>query len=292
MTRQGFAVGPRPMDGKIEMFVKGPWSAEAGAAFGAASAESLVLNYAHGFDETDLEFVRGLAVRQLTILDRRLPSLEPIYDLAPTLESLSLEVDGSLMLDLERLPHLTELACNWGQIKKSFAGAVGLRRLYAGKYTEATLEPLTVATGLQFIVMKDRPSLRSLDGLGDLSDIQQLEIYRASKLTDTGALRLAPGLQELQLQTCRKIATMDDVALCADLTFLNLSEGAEFPSAEPLRGLKKLLDLYLYDTTRFTDGDLSPIAELPLLRDFRMMNRKHYRPSAEEIKQNIAARQG
>ena len=97
-------------------------------------------------------------------------------------------------------------------------------------------------------------------------------------------------LRELHLEACKKVSTLDDVATCGDLEVLNLSDGANFTSAQPLRALTKLRELLLFGSTRIMDGDLSPIADLPQLQELRMQSRRHYRPSVEEIQKIIADR--
>lgn len=288
MVRQTFAVGPRP-DGTIEMVVTGPWSDDAGEAFVEQGAGTLVLNYALGFDMPDLRFLDGLPVRSLVVIDRRLQSLDPIYSLASTLRSMSLTVDPALTVDLGRLPELTEVRADWAQIRETFGSAVHLVRLFVGRCTEGDLSVLASAGGLETLVLKDRPRVKSLDGLAGLPGLRQLGIYLAERLADTGALRGAR-LRELQLEACKKVTTLDDIATCGDLEVLNLSEGGGFPSAEPLRALTKLRELLLYGSTKFVDGDLGPIADLPHLRELRMQSRRHYRPTVEEIQKIIAGR--
>jgi hypothetical protein len=288
MTERSFAVGPRP-NGTIEMVVTGPWSDEAGAAFVDQGADTLLLNYALGFDMPDLRFLDGLPVRNLTVIDRRLQSLDQIYGLASTLRSMSLTVDPTLTVDLERLPDLTEIRADWGQIRQTFRSAVHLVRLFAGRYTEEDLSVLASAGRLETLVLKDRPRLKSLDGLAGLPGLRHLGIYLATRLSDTGAVR-ASMLRELHLEACKKVSTLDDVATCGDLEVLNLSDGANFTSAQPLRALTKLRELLLFGSTRIMDGDLSPIADLPQLQELRMQSRRHYRPSVEEIQKIIADR--
>ena len=62
----------------VEVVVSGAWSPDGAAAFENGGASRLVLNYALGFNEPTLDFLRGLPIRQLVILDPRLTDLEPI----------------------------------------------------------------------------------------------------------------------------------------------------------------------------------------------------------------------
>ena len=90
-------------------------------------------------------------------------------------------------------------------------------------------------------------------------------------------------LTSLQLPACKRITDIGPVAACPSLRFFDLSEGGEIATAEPLRGLVQLERLYLYGSTQVADGNLTPIAGLQKLTDFRMMNRRHYAPSVPEI---------
>jgi internalin A len=227
------------------------------------------------------------------VLDRRLQSLEPIYSLAPTLEALQLvATHPSLVLDLGRFPALTGLSADWGQVKASFAEASGLEDVFLGSYSERDLEPLTSAPRLTRLVMKDRPGLRSLNGLAGLPALTELGIYLALQLTDVTNLQAAPRLTELHLEACRKIPTLDQLATLRALELLNVSDSGDFPDVEALGSLIDLRDLLLYGTTKVLSGDLSPIAGLPELRQFRMQNRRHYVPSVPDIEQAVALRRG
>jgi hypothetical protein len=79
MSSEGFAVGH--FRDRVEVVITGLWSEQAAEPIRSGEADRLVLNYSHGFAERDLEFIRGLPVRQLIILDRRLTSLAPLNTL-------------------------------------------------------------------------------------------------------------------------------------------------------------------------------------------------------------------
>lgn len=49
--------------------------------------------------------------------------------------------------------------------------------------------------------------------------------------------------------------------------------------------------MYLYGSTKILDGDLRPLLNLPRLRDLRLMDRRTYSPSREEIEQGLSHRE-
>jgi internalin A len=145
-SQQEFAVGRFP--DRVEVVVTGRWTADASRLFESGEADRLVLNYAHGFGETDLEFLRGLPVRQLVVLDRRLGSLAPLSDLGDTLELLHVTTAPSLTIDLGRFPRLTDLSADWHQVVATIKAASNLERLHVGRYDQVDLEPLAEFAGL------------------------------------------------------------------------------------------------------------------------------------------------
>ncbi|HXH77107.1 hypothetical protein [Nocardioides sp.] len=249
----------------------------------SGEADRLVLNYGHGFNEPDLEFVRGLPVRQLVILDRRLRSLAPLSALGDTLEMLSVVTDPALTIDLASFPNLTDLSCDWHQVRATVGTAPQLQRLSVGSYDQADLEPLAELTRLRRLVMMDRPRLRSLSGVQRFTDLRELSVPLANKLHDVSALRRLANLESLDLEGCRKLSTIDDLIECVELRQLNLCECGNLASLAPLRGLTALELLHIYGSTNITDGDLTPIAALPRLKELRMMSRRHYNPKVDEI---------
>ena len=117
-------------------------------------------------------------------------------------------------------------------------------------------------------------------------------LHLATKLSDISALGEGEplALRKLELTGCRKIQTIDALRVCTNLRELDLSEGGEIATAEPLSGLDKLEYLQMHSSTRIVDGNLRPIADLPNLAELRMRNRRHYKPSVAEIEELIRQR--
>lgn len=281
----GFAVGR--FDDRVEIVVTGAWSDDAAEAIRANNADRLVLNYALGFGEPSLDFIRDLPIRQLVLLDPRLPDLGPVYDLAPTLELLHVTTDPALTIDISRLSRLTDLAADWAQVSCTIEAGARIRRASLRSYAEGDLSPLEALRDLEYLSMKDWPRLQTLAGLSNFVNIKWLRIYRARNLDSIGDLRTASRLEELELVGCRRLSEVVDLTDCLSLRRLNLSDGGNLRTLQPLRKLVNLETLYLFGTTKVVDGDLRPIADLPRLQNLRMRNRRHYRPSVAQIKESL-----
>lgn len=276
----------------VDLVLTAAWSPAAEACLVEGRADGLVLNRARGFQEADLMFVRGLPIRRLNVLARGMKDLSPVYDLAGGLVSLRVQSDPRATIDLERLPLLQTLSADWSQAKGSIGFASQLEHLSASSYKEVDLTPLAALSSLASISMKQYPQLRSLDGIESFPRLVDLAAYGAYKLADISALHhhTSPVLGSVQLPSCKRVTDIAALASCPSLRFLELGDGAEILTVAPLSDLVWLDSLHLYGSTRVSDGDLTPIAHLPRLRDFRMMNRRGYTPSTVDIEEAIKSR--
>jgi hypothetical protein len=267
-----------------EFVVTGAWTAQSARIFEEGRAHRLVLNYALGFNEPNLDFIRGLPIRELEITDRRLDTLEPIHSLAPTLESLRVTTHPDLTIRLSELPKLRNLGASWAQVAETIGQVSGLHDLFLLAYMPDNLEPLSSHSGLQTLRMKDRPRLRSLSGLSCLPNIQRLGIYLAARLDDITELRDRSEIRELELDWCKKMRRIDDLAGCVGLRRLSVAESGDIESLKPVAGLIELEELYLYGSTKILDNDLTPLTGLPRLKTLALMNRRGYSPSVQELR--------
>jgi hypothetical protein len=191
-------------------------------------------------------------------------------------------------VDLSALPHLRSLSCDWDQVADTIGHASGIDDLYLGSYNEPDLTPIAHLTALTSLRMKDRPALRSLDGVESMPVLARLGIYLAP-LEETSALARigSPVLADLALEACRGITSLSDLSGLAGLRRLNIGDGGDVESLQPLSDLRHLELLYLFGSTTVVDGDLTPLLCMPPMRDLRMMNRRHYRPSVQEVEKSL-----
>jgi hypothetical protein len=277
-------------DAGVTLVATGAWTREADDILDSGRADGIDLNYAKGFKDTGLDFLRPWPLKRVSLLARTVKDLTPIYQLASSLESLSVQSAPSALIDLGRLPCVSTVAADWRQIRDSISDAPQIRDLFVLSYTEPDLVALSGLPLLERVRMKDRPSLRSLAGLDALKALTHVGIYLARDLGDIDSLSGENGLVELHLESCRAIRDLAPIAGCAALRFLNASECGDVPSLAPLSRLADLEVVWLYGTTRVLDGDLSPLTGLAGLRELRMQSRRAYHPPVADIIAAIASR--
>jgi hypothetical protein len=265
--------------------VTGPWSEEAADVLGRGEADGLVLNYARGFSERGLGFLDGgLGVRRLDLLDRQMTDLTPIERLGDSLEDLSIQAAPEAELDLGALPHLRSVAGEWALIGRTLGAVEGLQRVITWGFDEADLHAFRDHIELQRLTIKEAPNLESLSGVAGLPELAALGIFLARRLGDVGDVAgLAASLCRLELQECPAISAIDDVAPLVNLSFLGISECGDIESLAPIAALVQLQTFYAWGSTRVVDRDLSPLAQLPRLKEVRMRDRRDYRPRVADL---------
>lgn len=68
-----------------------------------------------------------------------------------------------------------------------------------------------------------------------------------------------------------------------ELRLLGFSDCGEIESVAPLGALEQLEELYAWGSTWIVDGDLSPLARLPRLKEIRMRDRRGYKPRGADL---------
>lgn len=277
----GFSIG-RDDDGKM-LVVTDIWTDRTRAAFVESEADGLLLNYARGFRERDLRLLEGLHIRRLQILARTHTDLTPLYSLAESLESLTIEVSDGATLDLGRLPLVKSLAAEWPGVRETFSAASSLCSVVLMNYDAPDFVELGSHERLRALTIKVAPRLQSVAGLELFKQLETFALFGAPQLRDVDALTAARGLKELQLEDCRLLSDLDFVRCLDGLEFLNVSDCGEIDSLTPLARLAMLRSLHAWGSTRIADGDLTVLLHLPKLRDLRMADRRHYRPQLREV---------
>lgn len=288
VVREGPGYRVERDDVGLTLVIVGQWGREAQSVVESGLVDGLDLNYAKGFQNPDLDFIDAWPLRRVTLLARTVTDLSPLHRLRATLERVSVQAATSARLDLTQFRRLASVAADWALVWESIGACRNLTELYLGGYRAEDLSPLVSLTGLTSLTLKDRPALRALTGIGELSQLARVGVFGAplGSLEQIGSLR---HLRELQIEACGAVGSLTPVAELTGLRVLNASDCGELESLAPVRGLVGLETLWLFGTTTVADGDLSPVVALPNLQDFRMKSRSFYRPSVREVQSAIGS---
>jgi len=150
-----------PREGRT-LVVTGPWTKEAERVLQRGDVDAVWLNYARGYCEPDLSFVKDWPIKRLLLLDRSITDLTPLGRLGRTLEDLSFQAAPGTRIDLTTLPRLRALAGAWDEVRDTLYAPEYLNRLVVFDYEAVDLDPLTIQPSLQRIQLKVAGGLRHL----------------------------------------------------------------------------------------------------------------------------------
>jgi internalin A len=272
------------------LVVTGPRSDDAARALARGEADGLVLNYARGFCESSLDLLDGgWPLRRLSVLDRSIVDLGPIGRLAG-LEELSVQAAADAVLDLGVLPGLRSVTGEWALIGGTLSAVGELERVVTWMFDDVDLHAFRDHVALKTLTIKDAPCLELLSGLGNLPDLAVLMVVGAPRLHEIDDVaELSASLRELKFEECPRIDAIDDVGPLVGLRFLGISESGDIASLAPVASLAQLEAFYAWGSTRIVDGDLSPLAQLPRLKEIRMRNRRGYKPPVGDLVKALSA---
>jgi hypothetical protein len=286
VSGRGYVIEDQP-EGRT-LVVTGRWTVEAETAVQREDVDGVWLNYARGYSEPDLSFLTAWPIKRLLVLDRSLTDLGPLSRLGNTLETLSVQAAPGMAVDLTVFPHLRDVGAVWGEVRDTLYAPEYLQRVTLLDYDEVDLQPLTLQAALQEVKLKTAPKLEALDGVAGLPTLAELTIQAARELhalNDVGSV--APTLRSLEFEACLDIQDLQPVGGLTELRFLGVSDCGGISSLHPVAELALLECLHAWGSTRIQDGDLSPLLRLSRLSEIRMRDRRDYRPTLAEIKEQL-----
>jgi Leucine-rich repeat (LRR) protein len=260
----------------------------------------LMLNYAHGWNAENLNFLRELQnpIEELIVIAWTPLDLSPISALTG-LREITLHCHPNVVFNFELLPSLEECTLTWAKGYSSVFGLSRLKRLWVDHLDVENLDVLCELSCLESLKLLNTKA-RTLDGLEKLKGLKALEISHARRLKSIEALWSLSQLRVLELQAITiknlqfieslknlgklslgktQIGQLDSLARLPKLRWLDLSDiKGGIPSIAFVRDMQALEILLIFGT-RILEDDLSVLLQVPSLRYLRLDFRKRYFPS-------------
>jgi hypothetical protein len=189
----------------------------------------------------DLSGLRFCAQIRKLALERLVARLDPIGELN-SLEELFIDA--------------------WPRGADSIFRLANLRKVGIQKYGHTDLEKMAVWRNLQELWLH-RGRVQSLQGIP--ASIKSLRLTNLKDLESVRPLSNCPNLENLDLDACRKIQTLEGLESCFHLKSLSVIKGGTIASLEPLRGLRELHHVFLADGTKVSPDGVEALYHLPSL---------------------------
>jgi Leucine-rich repeat (LRR) protein len=245
----------------------------------------LELNMAKGWRGSDLSFLSGLPHLQLfDILDLRpsIQSIEGIHFLHE-LRRLGVTTYCSTEVRFSEFPKLVSCGLEWGKRKaQSLFDCVTLERLFVNRYNGKDTASFARLVNLEALAILNAP-VENLHGLRALKKLRSLRLANLKRLVSLAGIEGLVTLEELEIDTCRNIGSIEEIGYLSQLKKLNLNNDGDIESFKPLEKLNGLESVVFYESTNISDGDLSPLLRQKNLSRVSFQNRRHYSHPREEF---------
>jgi hypothetical protein len=242
----------------------------------------LYLNHARGWSGATLDFLETIPeLVAFSILDFTIKDVTPIHRLS-ALRSLEVSTYCKTLIDFHRFPELERCVFYWRSGSESLFEREALRWLFLHRYSGSTSDPFAGLIGLQELSIANS-ELREIESLAALKSLRCLGLYNLKKLVSLRGLEELAQLDALEVNGCKGIRQIDELAALVHLRRLQLNDDGPIASLSPLRGASGLEEVLFYESTNVLDGDLSPLAELPRLQHISFQNRRHYSHKRENF---------
>lgn len=230
-----------------------------------------------------MPFLREVpGLKHLILIDLQEQDVQAIEELTG-LESLTLSAYATSPLDFGRLTALRKAFIEWRRQYRNISACANLEELYLNRYWEKDLAALRPLQNLSKLTVGDTAAVASLQGIEEMSHLRSLGLRGLPKLRELSPIRsVAATLEELKMQQCRYLLSLDPLSSLSKLRRLILEDCGKVPSLRPISQLPALRVLYLYGDTNVLDGELDFLRTLPL-EDVAFKNRRHYPVRREEL---------
>jgi hypothetical protein len=242
----------------------------------------LELNDGKGWQGNDLNFLVELPqLRALKIIDFKIPSVEPIHFLHE-LRALDVMTYCKTEIRFSAFPQIENCGLEWRPEATSLFNCVKLKELFVNGYDGKNTDSFAKLVNLKSLAILNAP-IEDLRGLSTLARLRSLRLANLKLLVSLAGIEQLTNLEELEIHTCRRICSIDEIGCLHRLRRLHLNNDGNIESLKPLTKLRGLESILFYESTNIVDGDLSPLLIQKNLSRVSFQNRGHYSHSREEF---------
>lgn len=262
------------------ILLKSAWDNSLITEFKRRKVKELYLNYVKGWTGDNLDFLSSVKfLVGFDLIDWSKLNISGIHELND-LRFLSLSTACKSEVNFVCFPNIEICFLNWRPRAKSIFDATSLKRLYLDQYKGQDTDLFSCLHSLEFLEVGNCPA-KSLEGLGELSRLRCLGLYRFSKLPSLHGIERLSTLNQLQLSVSAKIDSLEKLETMRNLKHLIFENRGAVESLKPLEKLAKLESVLIYSKVR--DKDLTPLKRLPNLKTAYVKFDNGYNCSVDEF---------
>jgi hypothetical protein len=261
------------------------WSKEMAKYLLDHNVVELELNDSKGWIGSDLSFLSELAqLESFEILDLR----SSIHDISAihflhNLKKLDVATYCSTEIKFSAFPKLESCSLEWGKRKaQSLFDCKTIKELFLNRYNGKDTLSFSKLINLESLAILSAP-IENLHGLSQLNKLRLLRLALLRKLSSLAGIEGLGQLEELEVDTCSRIGSIEEVGCLSKLRKLALNNDGEIKSLKPLAKLSNLESVLFVESTNILDGDLMPLLHQRKLSRVSFQNRRNYSHRREDF---------
>jgi len=262
--------------------LRSAWSEQIMEQIRLRRCPELEINHAKGWNGEDVSFLASLPwLRALKVIDLKIMSVEPIHQLHE-LRALEVTTYCGTPVRFSAFPKLEDCGLEWRPKSESLFDCTTLKKLFVNSYTGGNLTAFSRLANLESLAVLSAP-IETVEGIASLQKLRMLRLANLKKLRSLDGLQFLSMLEELEMHTCPRVASINEVGALANLRKLHLNNDGELASLKPLNAINRLESVLFYESTNIVDGDLSPLMNQKNLTRVSFRNRRHYSHKREDF---------
>lgn len=242
--------------------------------------KKIQLNYTAGFTQETTDFLELYSfVDEITIIPAGNVNISGIHYLQ-NLREFRITKAVKQVIQFKLFPLLQACSLIWSSKQKDLQFCTSLEELSIFNYNAEDLTGLINLVNLERLKIGNS-NLKYLSGVEAFKKLKSLSLSYNTKLSSLKGIEvLSNSLKILDIEACKSIASISEIAMLANLEKLGLNNCGEIASIKPIEHLKKIRRFDFWETTNIINGDVAPCIGI---RQVAFQNRKHYNYTNEQI---------
>lgn len=263
-------------DGPI-VLLEGNWTDDVAEFMVAQGIRALSL----GGSKRDISFLTRLPWLVRLILIAYLEDISPI-GLLTNLRQLTIGGGWKLPIDLSGLQDLRECELDFAPGAATVLKCRRLRSLHLRGYKPVAEDSWSTLEELETLRLDDS-SIAGMPPLGRPQRLLKLELGLCPKFVALESICRCIELKELIIDSCTMLRSIEALGCLQQLVWVDLTNNGDIESLRPLERIASLERVTFLGSTRIMDGDLSPLFNLPRLKEVLFEPRRHYSHKPEDF---------
>jgi hypothetical protein len=242
-----------------------------------------------GWADKDISFLKRLTfLKGVEIFADDIKDLRALQELS-LLEYVGLEVKLIFDLDFNNFNNLKIIQLRWSKHYKNIFNVYPLEHLNITNYPFEDLQILSNLNNLKNLQVTST-KLRTLKGVNKLINLKSIDLFKCNNLESLDSVRELTSLEIIDLENCKKIDHLNQLRNMINLKTLLIDSCGKIESLLPLKECLSLRKIFLGGDTTIIDGDFKYLLQLPNIKDFWFVNKKHYELKINEVQEILENR--